>query len=285
MRDFINSFVKICFILTLGCLLYGNTNAQSDTSLNPIDSVVKTEDFSEMLNFDEILSQEESLNGIKRQEPFVGGWFFVLNIVLILLLLLKYLLFNDYTRKSWNAWVNKNLFFQLVREKTPINFIVLIIETFIKLYILAVLFFLIKYAWFGNWEFTFKQFSNLALILLVFFSIKYFITFLLTIVADQVEEYKSFGLNNIVFFSNIAWFIIPALLIAIYSNLTFRSYLVYAILGIAFIALVAYLYKCITVALKMKIKFNVHFFIYLCAFEILPYLFLGKTILNLNFIK
>lgn len=262
-----------------------NGFSQTDTNAVSIDTVEITEDtLSDIWTFNEFENQTGEISELKRNEPFVGGWFFLLNVFLLILFVIKFVLFNEYSRKSWNAWVNNNLFFQFVREKSPINLITFIIESILKIYVVTALFFIGKYIIVGEWQFNWLDFRNLLFVITIFFALKYLLTFLLTFITNQLEEYKVLGLNNIVFISNFAWFIIPVVLIIVYIDFNIRPYLIYTLFGILLFGWIAYLYKCLTIALKMKIRLNVHFFIYLCAFEILPFLFLGKTLQNLNFV-
>jgi hypothetical protein len=232
---------------------------------------------------EQLLYQKGGLKEIKRSEPFVGGWFFIINLLLLFLFVFKVLFYGDYTRKSWNAWINNNLFFQFAREKRSMNAVIFMIETILKLYVIAVLFFLGRYLYLAEWHLKWAEFRNLMLILLIFFALKQLISFFLTMLTDQLEEFRILELNSIVFASNLIWFIIPAYIIIVYSDLMIRPYLVYALFALIFLALIAFIYKSLMVAVKMKIRFNIHFFIYLCALEILPFLFLGKTLQNFEF--
>jgi hypothetical protein len=231
----------------------------------------------------QLLYQEGGTTEFKRNQPFVGGWFFLINLFLMILFVVKMLFFGEYTKKSWNAWFNNNLFFQFTRDKRSMNAAIYSIETIFKLYTITVLFFLGKYLWTDQWQMSWSQFRNLMLILVVFLFIKQVITIFLSLLTDQLEEFRILELSNIVFTSNFFWFIIPSFIIIVYSELLLREYLIYVLFGAILIGFILYLYKNLVVALKMKIRFNIHFFIYLCALEILPFLFLGKTLQNFNF--
>ena len=114
-----------------------------------------------------------SIRVIEKNQPYAGGWFFIINILLLLLLLTKYLLFREFSKKSWNAWVNQNLFFQLIREKQPINAVLFFIEFVFKVYLLSLLVLLTLYALKGEWFFNFKSFIVVISILFAFFSLNH----------------------------------------------------------------------------------------------------------------
>ncbi len=268
----------VFFIMSLLIVIQFNLNAQS--SFYAIDSSAINSLQIEFPSLEENFSNEVPIRILKKSDAYVGGWFFIVNMILLVLLLIKFLVFDDYSKKSWNAWINQNLFFQFIREKNPLNAILYTIEFALKIYFVSILILLSLYLLTGNWELKFKDFKIIYACLVLFLSVKTLIAAFLSFLTDKWNEFKILTLMNIVFTSNFSWFLIPVILLAVYLNYDLRMYFVFLLLGIASIGLFIYISRGVNVLRKIQIQLNVHFFIYLCAFEIVPYLILLKVLYN-----
>ncbi len=176
--------VMLCICVLM---LFKNATAQVDTialNENVVDTIAASLDsttkdtLSNIWTFDNFKNQSVEITDFKKKQPFADGWFFILNLVLLLIFVLKYFLFNEYVRKSWNAWVNNNLFFQFVREKQPINVLIFAFEFALKVYVFSILFFLAKFLITKHWQLHWVDFRNILLIISVFFAVKYLLTFM-----------------------------------------------------------------------------------------------------------
>ncbi|MCB0503001.1 MAG: DUF4271 domain-containing protein [Bacteroidetes bacterium] len=259
------------------------TNAQGQT-VDTTDSVLTTMSEPSFRSLNESLGNSVPLKMIEKPQTMVNGWFFIVNIVLILVLLMKYFFYGEYIRSSWNALVNQNLFFQFIRGRQVINVFLFVVEFLFKIYLFTLITILSVYLISGQWLLQFKSFAILYVGLFLFFSLKSLVSFMLSLLTEHWKEFKAISLINIVFVSNLTWLAVPLLGIVVYLNPQFRLLAVYAVLGLAIVGFSAYVWRAISVLRKIRMNLNMHFFIYLCAFEIVPYLILYKVLYNFKYI-
>ncbi|MEZ5006756.1 MAG: DUF4271 domain-containing protein [Chitinophagales bacterium] len=229
-------------------------------------------------------STDPPLKMMEKPTLFVGGWFFIINIILVLLMILKYLFYPEYVKNSWNALINQNLFFQFIRGKQAINMFLFIVEFCFKIYLISLIVIIGAYLINKQWLLNFQNFKIIFLGLSLFFSVKALVAFLLSIITENWKEFKAMSIINIVFVSNLSWLLVPLLCIVVYMNFQIRPYAVYTLLTLVAIAFIIYIVKGISVLRKIRMNLNMHFFIYLCAFEIVPYLILSKVLYNFKYI-
>lgn len=271
----------LAFILMVQMFFVANSNGQAaDTT----DSVFTTLSEPSFRSFNESLGNSVPLKMIEKPQTMVNGWFFIVNIVLILLLLMKYFFYGEYIKNSWNALVNQNLFFQFIRGRQVINVFLIVVEFLFKIYLFTMITIFGVYLLSGRWLLEFKSFMILYVGLFLFFSLKALVSFMLSLLTEQWKEFKAISLINIVFVSNQTWLAVPLLGIVVYLNPQFRLLAVYVVLGLAIVGFFAYAWRAISVLRKIRMNLNMHFFIYLCAFEIVPYLILYKVLYNFKYI-
>jgi len=248
-------------------------NAEGNDSLvTRIDSV-EAAFFPEQIDFNSVPTVRQDL----RTAPFPGGWFFLINCGLLLLLGFKFLFFPQYSRKAWNALVNENLFFQFVREKSPVNLPVVIIETVLKLYIVSFTSLMFLMLIIPGLIPGPGKLAQLFLFFASFYAAKSLISFLLAVLTDNVEFYKVQNLSNVIISANAAWVLVPLILLVMYSAEPFRQYGIYLVLIVFVVAVIVLIYRTIRIVSKTRMSVNLQFFLYLCAFEILPDLFMVKV--------
>lgn len=271
----------LVFILMVQMFFVANSNGQAaDTT----DSVFTTLSEPSFRSLNESLGNSVPLKMIEKPQTMVNGWFFIVNIVLILLLLMKYFFYGEYIKNSWNALVNQNLFFQFIRGRQVINVFLFVVEFLFKIYLFTLITILVVYLISDRWLLEFKSFMILYAGSFLFFSLKALVSFMLSLLTEQWKEFKAISLINIVFVSNMTWLAVPLLGIVVYLNPQFRLLAVYVVLGLAIVGFFAYAWRAISVLRKIRMNLNMHFFIYLCAFEIVPYLILYKVLYNFKYI-
>lgn len=271
----------LVFILMVQMFFVANSNGQAaDTT----DSVFTTLSEPSFRSLNESLGNSVPLKMIEKPQTMVNGWFFIVNIVLILLLLMKYFFYGEYIKNSWNALVNQNLFFQFIRGRQVINVFLFVVEFLFKIYLFTLITILVVYLISDRWLLEFKSFMILYAGSFLFFSLKALVSFMLSLLTEQWKEFKAISLINIVFVSNQTWLAVPLLGIVVYLNPQFRLLAVYVVLGLAIVGFFAYAWRAISVLRKIRMNLNMHFFIYLCAFEIVPYLILYKVLYNFKYI-
>jgi hypothetical protein len=213
-----------------------------------------------------------------RQTSFPPGWFFLLNCLLLAALVLKFTIFPVYSRNSWNASVNENLFYQLVREKVPVNGALLLLENLFKIYVIAAVLLLVLDMLLPAFEFSAANMFAICLILVVFYIAKHFASMLLAYLTDQAELFRITGLNAVVVTSNGVYLLIPLILVAAYLGNPVRRLGIYVVMTLFSAIVILLIFRALRIYLKARIPFNLQFFLYLCGLEILPYLFLAKIL-------
>lgn len=256
----------------------GMTAVQADSSLN--DSAAQ--EFIRSIDRLEIdsmaVSDGELLVIGKRASTAPGGWFFLLNCVLLGLLVVKYAVYQVYTRNSWRAWVNENLFFQLVREKAPVNLLLVLLENLLKIYMIAAAALLCLEFFLADFHMTALNLLQAAGALVLFFALKALALYMLAGVTDQVELLRVMNLNTVIAASNTAFAIIPLILVAAYLPPMVRPVGIYLVITAFGLGVIFLIFRALRIFLKARIPFNLQFFLYLCGLEILPYMFLVKVL-------
>jgi len=186
------------------------------------------------------------------------------------------LAFRHYTKKSWNALVNENLFFQFIREKSPVTIPIVAIETLLRLYIVSFVALIILMLVSPSMLPVPSVLFRICLMFAIFFAAKTAIAFFLAILTDKVDYFKVQNLNNIIVTSNASWGLIPLIMVVMYLSMPLREYGIYAVLLAFGVTVASLVYRSVRVVSKTGIPIDVQFFLYLCAFEILPYLFVVK---------
>jgi hypothetical protein len=214
----------------------------------------------------------------ERKASAPKGWFFILNCFLLGLLVVKFAVFHVYSRKAWNAWINENLFYQFIREKTPVGAGIVFVESLLKIYAISILILMSMELFVPGYQLNLPDLIRMALLVVAFYVAKTLLSLLLAWLTDQFEIYKIMNLHAILFASNASYFIIPLLLAVAYMSLPWKIYGQYAVLGIFLMAIMFLIFRSLRIFLKVRMAFNLHFFLYLCAFEIIPYLVLVKIL-------
>ena len=270
--------ILILINLTCFCILgFG----QTDSSGSSVDSISMADSITQMVMPTTNLMAPGELAPIstplkRRTSP--KGWFFVLNCIMLGLLVVKFTVFQNYSRKSWNAWINENLFFQFIREKAPVNLIIVLIESVLKIYVVSVMILIFMEFFLSGFSITAGDLFRISVYMIIFYVVKTLFALLLAILTDHLELYKVMNLNAIIFSSNIIYFLIPLIMIVVYLSVPFRLVGVYLLLALFVLAIILLVFRALRIFLKARMPINLQFFLYLCAFEILPYLFLVKVL-------
>ena len=114
----------------------------------------------------------------------------------------------------------------------------------------------------------------------IIFTIKNIIEFIFNSVINTQETFKAFFLQNL--FAEFLWSIILLFLflICIYNNSISPKLLLFLILFSFSAYTVFNIIRSYQLMSNIRIPYKLHFFLYICAFKIIPLFLLAKYILN-----
>lgn len=254
------------------CLLPSWSFAQSaDSTLNEL---VETSSLVEQLDGNTQIVQ------IERKGNYVGGWFFLVNLLILVVFVLRYFIQPNYSKKSWNAWVNQNLFFQFIREKQPLNFFNLLSGWLLRTYLAAIIIQLLLVAFTAQSEMTFFVFARLYLFVLIFFLVKMLVSNIIAFASDAQSTQKAVSVFNTIFIGNAAYFLLPLIFCGVYFSFFSKKIIILCIGIVILTFFMLYIIRGVNVLRKLKTPVNLHFFAYLCGLELMPYLILFKVLYN-----
>ncbi len=219
------------------------------------------------------------------QKIRIGGvslyYFFALLVLLFLLLLIR-LFFEDFFMSLAEGIISNKKFLVYLKSKKYDSFLAMLSVYTLHLVCLAYLLFLITIQFStGN----FRQFNLLFLmkftfLLFLFFTLKFIIEFIFNAISDSADTFKTFFIQHI--FIELAFYFLLILLFTffIYYNNTNTEHILVTLLVIAGGLFIFSSFRSFQLLLELKVVYKLHFFLYLCAFKVLPVLLLGKFILN-----
>lgn len=258
------------FISLFSCL---PANGQEATDSLAADSTVVQ---AEIMPADHWNGSDTGITVQSRSTNMPGGWFFLLNILFLILLGMKYVVYPEYTKRSWNAWLNDNLFFQWVREKSPVKPLLVLMEAFFKYYAIAAITCFTMALFLEQYAFNPRDLFRIMLVIAAFFLAKNFVAYLIAWLTDMDDLFRTLQINSTIFNSNLSFLFIPVIFIVAYLVSPYHSMGVYVLISLTGIAIVLLSVKSMRIIYKTHMAFNLHFFLYLCAFEILPYLLMVR---------
>ena len=191
-----------------------------------------------------------------------------------------FLIFKVFNRRLYilyrNAFSNFNLFTQLIREKRPSPIIWTTLLMVGRCFVFAATIYLLIDGHFGI--------SNIRLIGILFglfyafWSVKYIFSFLLGMLIHQKEKVRTYYLQHHIIFSGLAAILLPFCFIVFFAEQSIQIYATYVLLIVVVIGLLYYLSRYIMLLRSFRQRGDLLFFMYLCAFELMPILVLMKWI-------
>ena len=129
-------------------------------------------------------------------------------------------------------------------------------------------------------HFSHIDFLDICVLLGLFFTVKNIVEFIFNWIIDTQETFKAFFLQNLFAELLLSIILLVFLLIYIYNNHISRDFMLFLILfsfgGYAFFNIV----RSYQLMGNIRIPYKLHFFLYICAFKIIPMLLLARYILN-----
>jgi uncharacterized protein DUF4271 len=292
--------VLFCCLLTLSAML----QAGAQPPANPFDllpRVVQTgsQDSSALTGnpFDILSERHVALRATqspgftveKKREPLTAkqkeenyNQFVLFSILaMFIFLTLVYTVFRILIEKIWKAFLNDNLLNQLLRERAAG-----VTVAYLLLYLMfcfnggLFLFLLCRY--FGI---EISSSNGWALTLCVaglagFFVLKHLLLQIVGGIFPVKKEIVSYNFTIVIFNLVAGFFLVPVILFVAYVPAAMTHYALYAGLGLL---LLTYLFRNLRglfIANRFLARHKFHFFLYLCAVEIAPFLLVVKLLLQ-----
>jgi len=281
--------VILCFCMPV---VFAGNKVKRDSlpaNINPVfrDSVLKHEldsaaylKFKSKTNPFKLAAKTPVIQNIR-----IGGislYYFIALLVLLFFLVLIRLFFEDFFMSLAEGIISNKKFLIYLKSKKYDSFLAMLSVYALHLVCLAYLLYLIAILYTtGN----FKQFNLLilgkfTLLLFLFFTLKFIIEFIFNAISDSADTFKTFFIQHL--FIELAFYFLLILLFTffIYYQYNNNQYLLIILSVISVGLLLFTAFRSFQLLLELKVVYKLHFFLYLCAFKVLPVLLLGKFILN-----
>lgn len=281
---------SISILLMLFCTQTTHASKIPDsTAVNPlfVDSVLKNKiDSTHWIKIKQaanIYKTPQQIATIQAQKyPERTALFMYIAIVLFTLLAIVRVVFHDFFKAALEGLFSMKQFLIFYKTKKYDSLFAILSAYIFKLTLLSLVVY-IGINYFKKDDFTnfhLKYFLDICLLLGVFFSVKNFIEYVFNLLIGVQETYVAFFLQNLFSEFILSIFLFIVFLIYIYN--THVSYnLMHTIIVFSLIAYIVFntirSYQLIN---SIRINYKLHFFMYICAFKVLPFLILVKFILN-----
>ncbi len=192
------------------------------------------------------------------------------------------LLFDDFFYAVWEGMVSiKKYEIYLQSKKYDSYFAVFAMYLSYSLMLALLLYVGLDY--FTDNDFTdFDEglFLRIAIGVVVFYSVRYLVEFIFNLVIGTQRVFKAFFLYSL--FSEFALSLIGivVVIIFIYNDAFSFSYLIYSVAVGIVLFVVFNIVRSYQLLSSVRIPVNLHFFLYICAFRIMPVAIVAKFILS-----
>ena len=284
--SFNKKFVLLCLSLVFTLCIF----AKQDTScVNPVfrDSILKNKVDTAKWNvikssIDINKSTHKNREIQKEKHPLNNISFLYISCIILLVLLLMRLIFDDFSFSLLEGIFSFKKYLLYYQSKKYDSLIAIILVYLISATILSLITYIVL-VHFVNDDFTnfdILLFLEVLAVVILFFSAKYFIEFIFNWVIDTQNIFRAFFLQNL--FSELLLSIVALFLLLIYIYNSAVSYN-FTIIAMSFIVVVYLVFNTLRSYQLMdsvRIPYKLHFFLYICAFKIIPMLLIAKYILN-----
>ena len=279
-----------CVVLLIVMAMPFVAYSQTDTSnTNPyfLDSILKnkvdTAKWMKVVNATNIHKPAGRHIVIQEQkQPDKSLVFLYVTTILLLLLVFIRVMFDDFFHSIIEGLTSKKKFYIFYKSKKYDSFLAVFLIYLFKIAILALVVY-IGINYFQKDDFTtfhLKIFFNIWALLSIFFIAKNSIEYLFNWVIGTLDAFNASFLSSL-----FAEFILAVLLLIVFMVYIYNTQISYSfMLTILMLSVSVYVvfniirsYQLIS---NMRINYNLHFFLYICAFKIIPFLILTKYILN-----
>ncbi len=241
---------------------------------------LQSEDMSKLEFLDPFSIEEMEANSVEiaaMQKDQKGG-----SIVLLAFLTsaLFFLFFKVFNRQLYvlyrNAFSNYNLFAQLLREKRPSPLIWLMLLLIGRSFVFGVVAYLLIGHFMG--EIALRNIGVFFVLFSVFWLLKYLISYFIGVLTNQKSKVRTYYLQHHIIFTGLAAILLPFSFVVYFANDILGNYMVYPLLIISSLGIFYYVSRYFRMVQSYQERSFILFFIYLCAFELMPILVIVKWI-------
>lgn len=201
---------------------------------------------------------------------------------LLLILLILRLIFDDFSFSLLEGMFSIKKFFIYYKSKKYDSFLAVLSIYLLKNIILSMITYIGLQHLLKN-DFTSFQYAyllDIIMLLGIFFTAKNVLEFLFNTVIDTQATFKAFFLQNL-----FTEFVLSVILLVILLIYVYNDHLPYgliaALIAFSFFAYIVFnIIRSYQLMGNVHIPYKLHFFLYICAFKILPLLLLAKYILS-----
>lgn len=271
-------------------MLFVSTFASANDTIsnnNPyfIDSILKTKlDTVKFHQIEAILITKKTaatqieIQQIKQQPQ--NSWYLFVAIILIILTLLFRLLFDDFTDSMLEGLISFKKFMVFYQSKKYDSLLAVLLLFILNIAVISLVIHIFVQIILNDQfrEFYISRYFKIAITLLVYFFVTSTIEYLLNGFTNTLSVFLAHFLWYL--FSSFFGIIICLLLLMVHIYNTSISLGFFEIVGWLFFALfvVFNIIRSYQLFSTIRIPYKLHFFMYICAFKILPVLILGKYI-------
>lgn len=277
-----------CLILFLTTSLTALSNNKADL-INPIfrDSVLKNNidsaRWNSMITYLDIYKKSNPQMLIQKQKnPLRSNAFLFISFTILLFLLVLRLIFEDLFYSILEGIYSIKKFFIFYKTKKYDSLFAILFIYSIKIIILSLILYIgvIDFRKDDFSDFSFARFLNITLMLGLFFTIKNMVEFIFNWIIDTQDTFKAFFLQNL--FTELLLCVVVLILLMVYiynSHISsdFMLFLMVACFGGYTVFNIVRSYQLMG---NIRIPYKLHFFLYICAFKIIPVLLLARYVLN-----
>ncbi len=277
-------------ILFLGILFFCATHlysAKSDLVYNPAyqDSILKNKSDSALwTTLHNKATAYHAMPGYvsiqQQRQNFKSQAFLMVFVFIVLLLLVFRMLFEDYMFSLLEGLGSIKKFFIFYKTKKYDSFLAIVFIYTLKVFMSSLIFYgVVQYVFKEDFNvFNMHFYLNSCLVFGSFFLVKDILEYIFNVITNTQETFKAFFLQNMFAELLLSILLLFLLIIFVYNDHISNSVVVFLmVIGFVwyFLFNVIRSYQLID---NVRILHKLHFFLYICAFKILPILLLGKYI-------
>lgn len=274
-------------LLLLFFLITQQGFTRSDTSsINPIfrDSILRTQRdtvaWNSMIKHTNKFKKSTTLLIQKQKSEPPSIVFFYFALALLILVLIMRLVFEDFSLSMLEGLLSIKQYFVYYKSKKYDSLFALVMLYFLNIIILSMITYVGLQYFRGN---NFRAFHLTFFIKIVsviggFFVIKDILEFLFNWVIDMQSIFRAYFLQLLFSEFIIAGFLLALILITVYNQQISTNFLgtLYLVSFLGY--LVFNTIRSYQLMRNVQIAYKLHFFLYICAFKVMPLLLLAKYI-------
>lgn len=261
---------------------------EDTSSVNPIfrDSVLKNKlDSAKWNSFISKTDIHKTTNKYiiqKQKHAQKSTAFLYISSAIILLLLIIRLLFDDFSFSLLEGIFSFKKFLIYYQSKKYDSLIAIIFVYILSLVVLSLVTYIaIEYFLHDDFtDFNATFFIKIWTALSIFFTVKNIIEFIFNWVIDTQTTFRAFFLQNLFAELVLSFLLMFLLLIYIYNNNISSFFALFLLISSFSLYVVFNIIRSYQLMGNVRIPYKLHFFLYICAFKIIPILLLAKYILN-----